>query len=73
MAIPVANIYYLLCYSWDEFVPRQMINVEAEQFPDTLHLFSRLLVIGLGVCTGGALKGAMFRSSSRPALCAVAS
>lgn len=47
MAIPVANIYYLLCYAWDEFAPRQMTDVGGEQFPDTLHLFSRLLVIGL--------------------------
>jgi 5-methylcytosine-specific restriction enzyme subunit McrC len=47
MAIPIANIYYLLCYAWDEFVPRQLTNVAGEQFPDTLHLFSHLLVVGL--------------------------
>ena len=47
MGIPVANIYYLLCYAWDEFAPRQMANVAAEEFPDTLHLFSHLLLIGL--------------------------
>lgn len=47
MAIPVANIYYLLCYAWDEFAPRQMTSVAGEEFPDTLHLFSRLLVVGL--------------------------
>jgi 5-methylcytosine-specific restriction enzyme subunit McrC len=49
MAIPVANIYYLLCYAWKEFAPRQMISVKAEEFPDTLHLFSHLLVVGLRV------------------------
>ncbi len=47
MAIPVANIYYLLCYAWDQFAPRQMSGVAAEEFPDTLHLFSHLLIVGL--------------------------
>jgi 5-methylcytosine-specific restriction enzyme subunit McrC len=45
--IPVANIYYLLCYAWDEFAPRQMASVAAEDFSDTLHLFSHLLLVGL--------------------------
>ena len=47
MGIPVANIYYLLCYAWDEFAPRQMSGVTVEDFPDTLHLFSHLLLVGL--------------------------
>jgi 5-methylcytosine-specific restriction enzyme subunit McrC len=47
MGIPVANIYYLLCYAWDEFAPRQICGVAAEDFPDTLQLFSRLLLVGL--------------------------
>jgi 5-methylcytosine-specific restriction enzyme subunit McrC len=47
MAIPVANIYYLLCYAWNEFAPRQMNLVASEQFSDTLHLFSRILAVGL--------------------------
>src|SRR5450755_1832715 len=46
-SIPVANIYYLLCYAWNEFAPRQMDRYAAEDFPDTLHLFSRQLIIGL--------------------------
>ncbi len=45
--IPVANIYYLLCYAWDEFAPRQIARYAAEDFPDTLHLFSRQLIAGL--------------------------
>src|ERR1700732_3028908 len=45
--IPVANIYYLLCYAWDEFAPRQMDRYAAEDFPDTLHLFARQLVVGI--------------------------
>jgi len=46
-SIPVANIYYLLCYAWDEFAPRQIERYAAEEFPDTLHLFSRQLISGL--------------------------
>jgi 5-methylcytosine-specific restriction enzyme subunit McrC len=49
MGIPVANIYYLLCYAWDEFAPRQMCGIAAEEFSDTLHLFSHLLLVGLRV------------------------
>jgi 5-methylcytosine-specific restriction enzyme subunit McrC len=45
-SIPVANIYYLLCYAWDEFAPRQIEQYAAEDFPDTLHLFSRQLIAG---------------------------
>ena len=47
MTIPVANIYYLLCYSWDEFAPRQMSGFAAEESPDTLHLFSHLVIVGV--------------------------
>lgn len=47
MAIPVQNIYYLLCYAWDEFSPREIVSTAAEDFPDTLHLFSHLLVLGV--------------------------
>jgi 5-methylcytosine-specific restriction enzyme subunit McrC len=47
MGIPVANVYYRLCYAWDEFAPRQMYGVAPEEFPDTLHLFSHLLLVGL--------------------------
>ena len=45
--IPVANLYYLLCYAWDEFAPRQMDRYAAEDFPDTFHLFSRQLIVGV--------------------------
>jgi len=46
-SIPIANIYYLLCYAWDEFAPRQIELHAAEEFPDTLHLFARQLIIGI--------------------------
>lgn len=46
-SIPVANIYYLLCYAWNEFAPRQMDHYAAEDFSDTLGLFSRQLIVGV--------------------------
>ncbi len=46
MAIPVQNIYYLLCYAWDEFAPKQMEKIASENFPDAMHLFARLLATG---------------------------
>ena len=48
-SIPVANIYYLLCYAGDEFAPRQIERYGAEDFPDTLHLFARQLIAGVQV------------------------
>jgi 5-methylcytosine-specific restriction enzyme subunit McrC len=46
-SIPVANIYHLLCYAWNEFAPLQIEGRSAEEFPDTLHLFSKQLIIGV--------------------------
>jgi 5-methylcytosine-specific restriction enzyme subunit McrC len=45
--IPVANIYYLLCYAWDEFAPLRLEKYASEDFQDTLHLFTRQLIVGL--------------------------
>jgi 5-methylcytosine-specific restriction enzyme subunit McrC len=47
MAIPIQNIYYLLCYAWDEFAPKQLEKVASEEFPDALHLFAALLDSGV--------------------------
>lgn len=47
MAVPVQNIYYLLCYAWDEVAPKQLERVAAEKFSDAVHLFARLLVTGV--------------------------
>jgi 5-methylcytosine-specific restriction enzyme subunit McrC len=46
-SIPIANIYYLLCYAWNEFAPREIQPKAAEEFSDTLHLFSRQLATGI--------------------------
>jgi 5-methylcytosine-specific restriction enzyme subunit McrC len=47
MVVPVRNIYYLLCYAWDEFAPKQIENVVTEECSDALHLFARLLASGV--------------------------
>jgi 5-methylcytosine-specific restriction enzyme subunit McrC len=46
-SIPIANIYYLLCYAWNEFAPLQIRPQAAEEFSDTLQLFSRQLATGI--------------------------
>jgi len=43
MAIPVQNIYYLLCYAWDQFAPKQlekMASVKATSFVSASHPMS---------------------------------
>lgn len=49
MAIPVANIYYLLCYAWDEIALDRTIRVGFDHCPDANHLFAQILVEGLHV------------------------
>src|SRR4051812_9863946 len=45
--IPVANIYFLLCYAWDQFAPDALNRIAGEQAADILELFSRLLATGV--------------------------
>jgi 5-methylcytosine-specific restriction enzyme subunit McrC len=47
MAIPIANIYYLLCYAWNEIKLDRMIRIGFEQCPDANHLFSHVLIEGI--------------------------
>jgi 5-methylcytosine-specific restriction enzyme subunit McrC len=47
MGIPVQNIYYLLCYAWDEFAPKQLAKIASEEFFDVVHLFASLLASGV--------------------------
>jgi 5-methylcytosine-specific restriction enzyme subunit McrC len=47
MAIPVANIYYLLCYAWDQIELDRMIRIRFEQCPDANHLFAQVLIEGI--------------------------
>src|ERR1039458_10864091 len=45
--IPIANIYYLLCYAWDALEERDALtDVDALDSTDRLGLFARVLVNG---------------------------
>ena len=47
MEIPIANIYYLLCYAWDVLEEKDSVaGVDAEDSTDLLDLFARVLVNG---------------------------
>jgi 5-methylcytosine-specific restriction enzyme subunit McrC len=45
--IPIANIYYLLCYAWDALEERDTLaEVSTTECPELLDLFARVLVNG---------------------------
>ena len=45
--IPIANIYFLLCYAWDQFAPDALHRIADEEAADILELLSRLLATGV--------------------------
>lgn len=47
MEIPIANIYYLLCYAWDVLEERDnFVDVGKSQAPELQDLFAKILVNG---------------------------
>lgn len=48
MTIPVANIYYLLCYAWDNLEEGEIVPVAQEDCHSLAELFARVLE---GGCT----------------------
>jgi 5-methylcytosine-specific restriction enzyme subunit McrC len=45
--IPIANIYYLLCYAWDALEEKnELADAGALESPDLLNLFARVLASG---------------------------
>ena len=47
MDIPIANIYYLLCYAWDALEEKDTLaEVDSSQLPELVDLFARVLVSG---------------------------
>ena len=46
MAIPIQNIYYLLCYAWNKMDEGDLVEVSAEESPDLLNLLARVLLNG---------------------------
>ena len=45
--IPIRNIYYLLCYAWDKLDATGLIQIGAEDRPETVNLIARILIGGL--------------------------
>jgi len=46
MKIPILNIYYLLCYAWNQLEESEIVNVNTEDSTTLLDLFARVLVSG---------------------------
>lgn len=47
MDIPIANIYYLLCYAWNCLAEKESLaEVDSSQSPELLDLFARVLING---------------------------
>ncbi len=46
MAIPIENIYYLLCYAWDTLEEKEKVKVSMDESPEILDLFTKVLIIG---------------------------
>jgi len=47
MKIPIENIYYLLCYSWNKLDEAEQVNVHAKDFTELIDLFAVVLKNGI--------------------------
>lgn len=45
--IPIKNIYYMLCYSWDALQEKDLVSIDTNEFKDLLDLFAKVLAGGL--------------------------
>ena len=44
MAIPIQNIYYLLCYAWNKLEQREEVNVNNISTTELVDLFAKVLI-----------------------------
>lgn len=44
MPIPIQNIYYLLCYSWDKLEEKDKVTVSLDDKTELVDLFARILI-----------------------------
>lgn len=64
MTIPVENVYYLLCYAWEEFQYDDVVDVESVERNELADLFARVLIDGVNhLVRRGLDRG--YRSESR--------
>jgi 5-methylcytosine-specific restriction enzyme subunit McrC len=47
MEIPIANVYYLLCYAWDKLEERDLVKIDPTQSTELVDLFARVLSSGV--------------------------
>lgn len=47
MTIPIANVYYLLCYAWDRLEESRLVDVDAEEAQRPAELFAKVLAEGV--------------------------
>jgi len=47
MKIPIQNIYYILCYAWDNLKERDLVNVRPIDTTDLVDLFAMVLISAL--------------------------
>jgi 5-methylcytosine-specific restriction enzyme subunit McrC len=47
MAIPIQNLYYLLCYAWDKLAEKEIVEIKDDEAANYLDLFARVLLGGL--------------------------
>jgi 5-methylcytosine-specific restriction enzyme subunit McrC len=47
MKIPIENIYYLLCYSWNKLEEKDQVSVNAQDFTELIYLFAVVLKNGI--------------------------
>ena len=47
MEIPVANVYYLLCYAWNKLEESETIRVQPTKSTKLVDLFARVLIGGV--------------------------
>ncbi len=45
--IPIANIYYLLCYAWNQLEEKELTAVQVTEHDSLLDLFARVLISGM--------------------------
>jgi 5-methylcytosine-specific restriction enzyme subunit McrC len=47
MAIPIKNLYFMLCYAWNKLDEAEIVNVGAEDFTELGDLFGRVIISGV--------------------------
>ena len=44
MAIPIENIYFLLCYAWNKLDEKERVDVSIDDKTELLDLFAKVLI-----------------------------